>query len=539
MKKILLISFIALCFSTLAQNKTSRKDSLMGGFSKERTCFDVKHYALDISIDPDKKQIIGSNTILFEIVQNTQRIQLDLFANMVVDSILWNHQKLNYRREFNAVFIDFPKKLGAKTKHQLKFYYQGSPLIAKRAPWDGGFVFTKDKNNRPWIAVAVQGTGASLWYPVKDGQSDEPDSGATIRVAVPNGLMNISNGKFMGSTPLSNGYTRWDWEVVNPINNYDITVNIGYYVPIIDRLGDLDLTYYVLDYNQSRAVKHFEEVKPMLNCFQYKFGPYPFQADGYKLVETPYLGMEHQSAIAYGNRFLKGYLGSDLSGTGVGLLFDFITIHESGHEWFGNSITSRDIADMWIHEGFTQYSELVFIECQFGYEKAMQYGKGLQGNVLNDRPIIGPKGVNTEGSGDMYPKGALLLNTMRHALNDDSKWWAILLNYCNTFKHKIIDTATVLDFFNQQTGIDWTRVFEQYLQKTKIPELQIRVSEQQLEVRWKCETSDFTMPVILDVKGKKITIVPKNSWTKTAIPSENAKEAIVDSSRFYITVAYF
>ena len=538
MKKILIISFTLLFASSFAQVQTTRKDSLMGGFTIDRTCFDVIHYALDLSINPDEKSIKGSNTVIFDVLQSTQRIQLDLFANMHVDSIIWNQKPLNYSREFNAVFIDFPKIVAAETRQQIQFYYSGNPMIAKRAPWDGGFVFTKDKNNRPWIAVAVQGTGASLWYPVKDGQSDEPDKGATIRVAVPNGLMAISNGRLVGSTPLPEGYTRWDWEVVNPINNYAITVNIGNYSAILERYNDLNLTYYVLDYNKERALQHFEEVKPMLTCFESKFGPYPFKEDGYKLVETPYLGMEHQSAIAYGNKYLKGYLGSDLSGTGVGLLFDFITIHESGHEWFGNSITSRDIADMWIHEGFTQYSELVYIECQFGYKKAMQYGKGLQRNVVNDRPIIGPKGVNKEGSGDMYPKGALLLNTMRHALNDDAKWWSLLLKYSTTFKHTIIDTATVLEFFNQQTEINWTTVFEQYLQKTKLPELQLRKSGDHLEVRWNSEVSEFSMPIVVAVNGNFERIFPTNIWAKTTIKITNAKEAFVDPGCFYIKVAY-
>lgn len=538
MKNSFHLLLFCLCISVQAQAQATRKDSLMGGFSKERMCFDVKHYTLDIAINPDEKSIKGSNTIDFDIVQTTQRIQLDLFANMQVDSIIWNQKQLKYTREFNAVFIDFPNTLEAETSQQIQFYYSGNPLIAKRAPWDGGFVFTKDKNNRPWIAVAVQGTGASLWYPVKEGQSDEPDTGADIRIAVPKELTNVSNGRLKATTPMPNGYIRWDWEVINPINNYDITVNIGHYVAIEDQLDDLKITYYVLDYNKEKALTHFEEVKPMLRCFQEKFGPYPFIEDSYKLVETPYLGMEHQSAVAYGNKFLKGYLGSDLSGTGVGLLFDFITIHESGHEWFGNSITSKDIADMWIHEGFTQYSEMVFIECQFGYEKAMRYGKGLQRNVTNDRPIIGPKGINQEGSGDMYPKGALFLNTIRHALGDDTKWWELLFKYSTTFKHKIIETATVLEFFNQQTGRDWSTVFELYLQTTQLPELQLRKHGKQVEVRWESVVPNFNMPIVLDFEGKTYKVTPTTQWMKIPIKTKNIKTVTIDRSHFYVNVSY-
>ena len=534
--------FLAFVFinSIFAQEKTtySRKDSLMGGFSMERTSYDVKHYTLNITLNPDQKFISGSNTITFDVLKTTRRIQVDLFANMQVDSIIWNQQKLKYSREFNAVFVDFPNELTAETSQSIQFYYSGNPLIAKRAPWDGGFVFTKDKQDRPWIGVAVQGTGASLWMPIKDGQSDEPDTGIDIKVAVPNGLMNVSNGRFKGSFPQANGYTRWDWEVTNPINSYDITLNIGHYIHWSDKLDDLDLDYYVLDYNQSKAEKQFAEVKPMLNCFQSKFGSYPFKEDGYKLVETSYLGMEHQSAVAYGNKYFKGYLGSDLSGTGVGLLFDFIIIHESGHEWFGNSITSRDIADMWIHEGFTQYSEMVYIECQFGYEKALLYGKGLQKNVSNDQPIIGDYGVNAEGSGDMYPKGALLLNTLRHALHDDALWWKWLATYTSKFKHQIITTPMVVDFFNQETQKEWTSVFDQYLKYTRVPELQLRKKGKKLEVRWIADVPQLNLPVYVTINDKEVLLNPTNEWTTTDYKIKSLDEVTVDLKKFFITVSY-
>ncbi|RXR23018.1 M1 family metallopeptidase [Flavobacterium stagni] len=538
MRKSLCWLLCALFFYSNAQERATRKDSLMGGFSKERTCYDVKHYTLNITLNPDQKFISGSNTINFDVLNATRRIQVDLFANMQVDSIIWNQQKLKHSREFNAVFVDFPNELTAETSQSIQFYYSGNPLIAKRAPWDGGFVFTKDKQDRPWIGVAVQGTGASLWMPIKDGQSDEPDTGIDIKVAVPNGLMNVSNGRFKGSFPQSNGYTRWDWEVTNPINSYDITLNVGHYIHWSDKLDDLDLDYYVLDYNRPKAEKQFAEVKPMLTCFQSKFGPYPFKEDGYKLVETSYLGMEHQSAVAYGNKYFKGYLGSDLSGTGVGLLFDFIIIHESGHEWFGNSITSRDIADMWIHEGFTQYSEMVYIECQFGYEKALLYGKGLQKNVTNDRPIIGDYGVNAEGSGDMYPKGALLLNTLRHALHDDALWWKWLAAYTAKFKHQIITTPMVIDFFNQETQKEWTSVFDQYLKYTRVPELQLRKKGKKLEVRWITDVPQLNLPIYVNINDKEVLLNPTNDWTTTNIKIKSLDDVTVDLKKFFITVSH-
>ena len=536
MKKLLYLSIILAGFQSVSAQNFTRKDSLHGGLRPERTCFDVQRYDLNIKINPEERTIVGYNEIAFKVVANSSKIQLDLFDNMMIDSIIHNNKKLDYKREFNAVFIDFPNGLTANSSEKIRFYYSGKPKVAKNAPWDGGFVFKKDKENRHWIGVAVQGTGASLWYPVKDTQTDEPDLGSKISVAVPNGLMNVSNGRFLGSEDLKNGYTRWDWEVKNPINNYDITVNIADYAHIHDNHNGLDLDYYVLKYNEEKARKHFEEVKPMMDCFQTKFGKYPFADDGYKLVETPYLGMEHQSAVAYGNKYLKGYMGSDLSGTGVGLLFDYITIHESGHEWFGNSITSADIADMWIHEGFTQYTEIVFIECQFGYEKAMKYARGLNRNVANDKPIIGPCCVNQEGSGDMYPKGALLLNTLRHVINNDELWWKIILKYSETFRHKIIDTETVVNFFNKESKMNLTPIFDQYLRYKKIPGLEIKVVKNKLEYQWKTDVADFNMPIDIKIDGKEIRLEPTNKTKKSKFKVKNIDDVEVLKNEFFVHV---
>lgn len=533
-----LFSFIVVLIgcSLSAQNFT-RKDTLQGGLRPERTCFDVQRYDLDIQINPAERTISGSNTITFTLAENTNSIQIDLFENMKIDSISYNNKKLSYVREHDAVFIIFQNTLFKNTgDHILKFYYSGKPVIARRAPWDGGFVFTKDTNGNHWIGVAVQGTGASLWYPVKDSQTDEPDRGASIKVAVPNGLMNVSNGRFLGSEDLKNGYTRWDWEVKNPINTYDITVNIGDYVHLHDNYKGLDLDYYVLRDHAAKAEKHFEEVKPMMDCFQSKFGEYPFKEDGYKLVETPYLGMEHQSAVAYGNYFMKGYMGADLSGTQLGLLFDYIIIHESGHEWFGNSITSADIADMWIHEGFTMYTEVVYMECQYGYEKAQIYMNGMKRNVDNDKPIIGPYGVNKEGSGDMYYKGALMLNTIRHIINDETKWWKILHDYSVAHRHQIIDTKTVIDFFSNKSGINLTPVFNQYLRYTAIPHLEYRITDNKLEYRWQASENDFTMPIDIKINGKKVRIQPTTTWIKSNLKVKKPEDIEVLTQDFYVNV---
>lgn len=517
MKNILCTSLLLLGLQQVSAQNFTRKDSLQGGLRHERTSFDVQRYDLNIKINPEDRSIVGYNDIKFKIAEPTNKIQIDLFENMNVDSIVFNKKKLKYKRDNHAVFIDLNETMSIGKEGKIRFYYSGKPLVAKNAPWDGGFVFKKDAQGKDWIGVAVQGTGASLWYPVKDTQSDEPDFGSSIKVAVPNGLMNVSNGRFLGSEDLKNGYTRWDWEVKSPINTYDITVNVADYVHIHDNYKGLDLDYYVLRENEEKARKHFEaDVKRMMDCFQSKFGTYPFKEDGYKLVETSYLGMEHQSAVAYGNKYLKGYLGRDNSHTGVGLTFDFITIHETGHEWFGNSVTSKDIADMWIHEGFTTYSEAVFVECTLNYEKAMQYINGQGANVRNDKPIIGHYGVNNEGSGDMYYKGALMLNTIRHIVNDDAKWWKIILKYSETYRHKIIDTETVIAFFNKETGLKLTPVFDQYLRYRDIPQLEVRQNDKNVEVRWKTDVTNFEMPLEYKLNGKTARINITNTWKKLA-----------------------
>lgn len=520
MKYLLLIVFLFIIQTISSQETFTRKDSLHGGLRFERTCFDVSLYHLGIEVNIEDKSIKGVSRIFFQTVKKTNKIQIDLFENMKIDSIYevsksGINKLLNYKRDNNAVFINLIDTLEVNQEAAIFFYYSGKPLEAKNAPWDGGFVWKKDKNGKPFVGVAVQGVGASLWFPCKDSQSDEPDHGMIMDVTVPNDLVAVSNGRLIAKPEEKNNKKTWTWMVKNPINSYNITLNIADYVHIHDNHKGLDLDYYVLSYNEEKARKHFEEVKPMMDCFQSKFGDYPFKEDGYKLVETPYLGMEHQSAVAYGNKYLKGYLGSDLSRTGVGLLFDFITIHESGHEWFGNSITSKDIADMWIHEGFTQYSEIVFVECEFGYEKAMQYANGLRRNVKNDKPIIGNYGVNSEGSGDMYPKGALLLNTLRHVINDDTKWWKMILDYSTTFRHKIIDTETVIAFFNKESGIDLTSVFNQYLRHTSIPKLEYKITKNRLEFKWTTDEPNFLMPVDIKINGKSKRIYPTTTWKKS------------------------
>jgi aminopeptidase N len=535
MKNVIILGFAILGFQSLSAQFT-RKDSLQGGLRPERTCYDVMHYDLNIKINPEEKSISGYNDIAFKIVNSTKKIQIDLFKNMQVDSIVFNSKKISFKREFNAVFLDFPMLLTSKSQQTVRFYYSGKPIVAKRAPWDGGFVFTNDAQGKPWIGVACQGTGASLWYPVKDSQSDEPDFGATLRIAVPKGLTAVANGRLVGSEDIENNYSRWEWEVKNPINTYDINVTIADFVHFHDNYKGLDLDYYVLRDSEERARKQFEGVKPMLDCFQSKFGTYPFAEDGYKLVETPYLGMEHQSAIAYGNMYLKGYLGKDRSQTGIGLNFDYIIVHESGHEWFGNSITAKDIADMWLHESFTTYSEAVYVECQYGYDQGQIYINGLKNIVKNVGPSIGTYGVYNEGSGDMYSKGALMLNTIRHLVNDDEKWWKMLFLYNEKFHHQIIEGQTAINFFNTETGIDLSKVFQQYLRYGTLPRLEYRINNDQLEYHWIAMVEDFDMPIDIKIKDEKIRIRPTTQWTTSKYTIKSLDEVEVLTNDFFVNV---
>ncbi|CAL67267.1 M1 family metallopeptidase [Christiangramia forsetii] len=511
----------------------TQADSLRGSLRPERTGFDVQKYHLKLKIEPEKKFISGSNTISFQVMNSLPSMQLDLFENMKIDSIMHGNKSLDYQRKFNAVFINFEKPLKQGTLDSIQFYYHGNPIVAENAPWDGGFVWSEDKNGNPWIGVAAQGTGASLWYPNKDHQSDEPEE-ARMDISVPTGLTNVSNGRFIKKTDLENGFTEWSWKVVNPINNYNIMINIGKYAHFSDKYKDLDLDYYVLEYNLDKAKKQFEEVKDMMECFYEKMGPYPFEKDGFKLVETPYLGMEHQSAVAYGNNYKNGYLGRDLSGTGIGLKWDYIIIHESGHEWYGNSITAKDIADMWIQEGFTSYTESIYVECRWGKQEALEYLKGTRRGVGNKQKIIGDYGVNAEGSGDMYFKGANLLNTIRSIYDNDELWWDTFRNYTKTFKHQTITTNDTEAFFNEAINIDLKPVFNQYLRQAALPVLQLKQGDDQILYRWKADVINFKMPVDVIIDEEEIRLMGTSEW-QSYETGEGLDELKVNELEFYIT----
>ncbi|HEX4900021.1 MAG TPA: M1 family metallopeptidase, partial [Pyrinomonadaceae bacterium] len=408
----------------------SRADLLRGEYGPFRSNNDLLFYHLDVRVDPEKKFISGKNTIRFKMLKDDSRIQLDLHEALKVDKILFGKTALKFERDSGAVFVDFPVTLRRGHNYEIDFYYSGNPLEAGRF---GGIAFRRDPFGRPWINTACEGEGASIWWPNKDQWRDEVES-MRLSVSAPNGLTDVSNGKFLGKTDLGDGYTRWDWLIHYPINNYNVSLNIGKYDHFSDRLGDLTLDYYVLPENLEKAKKQFSQTRGMLEAFQHYFGAYPFKADGYKLIEAPYSGMEHQSAVTYGNHFANGYLERDWTGVGISTKFDFIIIHESGHEWFGNSVTAADRSDMWIHEGWTTYLECLYVEYMFGKQDGLKYTNGYKSKVHNREPIIAPRGVNATPPQDMYFKGALFLNTLRNVVDDDRQWWSLIRGLYQQFK---------------------------------------------------------------------------------------------------------
>lgn len=524
------------------KNEFSRKDSLRGQLTPLRTCYDVTYYHLDIDVDIPKRSIAGSNLIKFKTIQDFNRIQIDLFDNMAIDKILYRGKQLKYTREFNAVFINFPTQIKANTLDSILVYFSGTPHQANRAPWDGGFDWKKDSNNKPWVASANQGIGASLWWPNKDHQSDEPDS-VLISVTVPKELMNVSNGRLRNTESIGKKKTKFNWFVSNPINNYNIAINIGDYVHFQDSFngekGKLDIDYYVLRENIERAKPHFEaNVKPMLKAFEYWFGPYPFYEDSFKLIETSHLGMEHQSGIAYGNRFLNGYLGRDGSGTGWGLKWDFIIIHEAGHEWFGNNITASDIADMWIHESFTNYSEALYIDYYFGKKAGQEYIHGNRRAIQNKTPIQGQYYVNNEGSGDMYNKGGVLHNMIRTIIADDDKWRSILRGLNAKFYHQQVDYDDIVNFINQESGLNFNSIFEQYVKTTLIPVLCIsETTDGKVQAKWKNTVENFEMPVYIGTADNNLKAINITNNDQTLNIHNLTKENIkIDTFNYYIDI---
>ena len=542
MKYSLLILFVFLYSvseAQLLQNKANftRQDTLRGSITPEREWWDLTYYHLNIEVKPDEKFISGKNTIQYKVLEPKQVMQIDLQSPMKIIKATQDGQILEVKPDGNAHFITLKAPQNTGDVNAIEIYYKGQPREAKRAPWDGGFSWKKDKNGKHFIATSCQGLGASAWWPNKDHMYDEVDS-MLITVTNPKGLINVSNGRLRQLVENNNNTVTSHWFVNNPINNYGVNINIGDYVNFSEvyqgEKGDLDMDYWVLKANLEKAKEHFKDAPKMMKAFEHWFGPYPFYEDSFKLVEVPYLGMEHQSSVTYGNKYRKGYLGGDLSKTGWGLKFDFIIIHEAGHEWFANNITNVDIADMWIHEGFTAYSENLFLDYYYGTEASADYVIGTRAKIRNDFPLIGFYNVNNEGSSDIYYKGANMLHTLRQLVEDDKKWRQILRGLNSEFYHQTVTTKQVEDYISKMTKKDLSAFFNQYLRDIRIPVLEYKIYDGHLKYRYTNIVKGFDMPIEVEIDGKTEWLFPNTEWKTRHIKGRKIKidrDYYIDSKR--------
>ena len=521
--------------TSFAQKTATRADTLRGSITPERGWWDLKHYDLTVHIDPNIKSIKGLNIITYEVVSKANILQIDLQEPLKITSITQGGESLTFRREGAVHWVTLTKNQEVGKVEQIHISYEGIPKEAIRPPWDGGITWQKDSNGLPFVASSNQGIGSSIWWPLKDHPADEVDS-LDMHVTVPKGLMDISNGRLV-EVEVGEDMDTFHWKVVNPINDYGVNINVGDFVHFGEKYagekGTLDMDYFVLRENLEKAKVHFQDARRMMQAFEHWFGPYPFYEDGFKLVDAPYLGMEHQSSVTYGNGYQNGYRGRDLSGTGWGMKFDFIIIHEAGHEWFANNITYKDVADMWIHESFTNYSESLFLDYHYGKEAGQAYVRGTRMNIANDMPIIGTYGLNKRGSGDMYYKGGNLLNMIRQILQDDEKWRQILRGLNQKFYHQTVTTEEIETYISKEVGLDLGKVFDQYLRDIRIPIFEYYAQDGMVYYRWINAVNDFDMPVDVTLNGKIVRLQPKTTWQSLGLGEP--QDLIVDPD-YYVGV---
>lgn len=511
-------------------------DTLRGTITPERAWWDLTYYHLDITVDIEAQTIFGSNLVQYRVVDDGNDVmQIDLQEPMNISRVFQDGEDLEYRRVGNAFFITLKADQPKGSVKELTVEYGGEPVVAARPPWDGGIIWVKDENGKPFVASANQGIGSSVWWPNKDHPADEPDS-ILISVTIPEDLTDVSNGRLRGVDENNDGTKTWHWFVSNPINNYGVNINIGDYIHIPELYegenGELTLDYWVLSYNREKAIAQFADAPRTIKAFEHWFGPYPFYEDGFKLVEAPYLGMEHQSSVTYGNGYQNGYLGRDLSQSGWGLRFDFIIVHESGHEWFANSITANDVADLWVHESFTNYSENLFLDYHFGRQASEEYVIGTRLNISNDRPIVGIRDVHYEGSSDMYYKGGNLLHNIRTILNDDELWRSILRGLNKDFFHQTVTGKQMENYISEKSGVDFSKVFDQYLRDVRIPVLEYSFKANQLMYRWGNVVADFDMPVDVILNGEAMRLTPGTGWKTLQI--SGTKPTLEVDQNFYV-----
>ena len=518
-----------------SQTKFTRQDTLRGSITPERVWWDLTFYHLDITVKPSDSTIYGTNTVTYRVIKSSDVMQIDLQPPLEIFKAEQNGKSLKFNREGNVYWIRMGEKQIPGEKYSLVVNYGGRPKISRRPPWEGGITWKKDKNNLPFVASTCQGDGASLWWPCKDHMYDEPDS-MMISVNVPSNLMDVSNGRLRSVEKHKNNTTTYNWFVANPINNYGVNINIADYAHFSEvfngEKGKLDCDYYVLKENLEKAKIQFKQAPMMLSAFEYWFGPYPFYEDGYKLVEVPYTGMEHQSSVTYGNGYRNGYVGNDVSGSGWGDKFDFIIVHESGHEWFANSITYEDEADMWIHESFINYSENLYVEYYYGKDAGSEYLLGSRRNIRNDRPVTGIYNVNSSGSGDMYSKGGSMLHTIRQIVDNDEKWRSILRGLNKDFYHQVVKGIQIENYLSEKIGINLKPLFDQYLRDIRIPVFEYYIKDNKLTFRWNNCVQGFNMPLRIYISGVRKDIVPTSRFNTIDIEIENA--VIIVDPNYYV-----
>ncbi len=543
MRFVFSVMLLVCCGAVHAQEGLTMDDTLRGAITPERAWWDLNFYHLDVRVKPETKSLEGKVEIRYKVLKSSQVLQVDLQPPLRITSVTQDGHSLKFTKKgHNAYFVTLVKKQQPGNNESITVAYSGVPMEARNPPWQGGVQWTYDKTGVAFIATSCQGLGASAWWPCKDHMYDEPDS-MLISVTVPEKLMDVSNGRLRRVADNADSTRTFEWYVTNPINNYGVNINVADYVHFSDTMrgekGVLDMDYYVLPHNLEKAKEQFKQAKLMMRAFEYWFGPYPFYEDGYKLVEVPYLGMEHQSSVTYGNDYGNGYRGRDLSGSGWGLKWDFIIIHESAHEWFANNITYKDIADMWIHESFAAYSETLYTEYYFGLQAGNEYNYGTRGNIHNDRPVIGRYHVNKSGSRDMYPKGANMLHTIRHSLNNDDRFRAILRGLNKTFYHQTVTTGQIEDYISKESGFDYSKIFDQYLRTTDVPEFEYNFEGNTLHYRWTNCVEGFNLPLVLKSANSVMKISPTDKWQQTKVRKN--QKALFDNSwiekMYYVTVA--
>ena len=522
------------------EREYSLEDTIRGANSIERSWWDVTYYDLYVEVYPEDKRLEGTNTIQYKVIEPGQVMQIDLQDPLTVYKFTQNGRELEYTKKFSAYFVRLEEEQPRGAVRKIEVSYGGHPVESVRPPWSGGITWDTDQNGNWFIANSNQSAGASIWWPLKDHPADEVDS-LQISVNVPPGLSDVSNGRLRSVVEGEDGRKTYRWFVANPINSYGVNINIGDYVHFSEvyqgEKGALDCDYYVLSYNLEKAKNQFDQVSQMLDAFEHWFGPYPFYEDGYKLVEAPYLGMEHQSSVTYGNGFENGYRGRDLSHSGWGLKFDFIIIHESGHEWFANNITYADMADFWIHESFTSYSESLFVEYHYGKEAGAQYVRGVRANTENHCPLQGTYGVRDGGcSGtDMYYKGANMWHMIRQLVDDDEQWRKLLRGLNSEFYHQTVVAADIEDYLDQRIGVDLGPVFDQYVRDARIPILSYRLDQDKLYYRYDNVIEDFEMPMRISVRGTDQWLNDaSDQWNSVPVKAGVKYSDIVIDPDFYI-----